>query len=121
MSNRRPHIYIVNDAGHNFTLAIDIIPTGKFVKMTKGKVNVTQADRMAYFMAEHIALSEDTDFLLLSGSPVLNALAAALWMVRHKKMTLLIFDGKGQKYIQNVIYRDNLANILDEFIMGEPA
>lgn len=107
-------IYIVNDSGHRYHLAEELVPNAELIAMTKGNVNPTQVDRLAFQLNEFIALSTVSDYLLLSGTPILNALAGMLWILRHRECKMLIFEAKEQKYEQYIVDRANLERILDE-------
>jgi hypothetical protein len=111
--NRR-RVYIVNDSGHRYDIAKKVVPDAELVPMTVGNVNPTQVDRLSFELSEYIARSEKEDYLLLSGTPVLNALAGMLWILRHETCNLLIFDAKIQNYVVGIVTRSNFQRILDE-------
>lgn len=104
---------MVNNSGHRYDLALDIVPGARFVYMTEGNINPTQVDRLTFQLTQAIAHSENTDFLLLSGAPILNALAGMLWISRHPACNLLIFDAKEQGYVRQVVNRENLQKMID--------
>lgn len=108
-----PKIFIVNDSGHRFDLALRNIPNGKLVAMTKGDVNPTHVDRLSFILNQFIAHSDPDDYLLLSGTPILNAIAGMLWILRHPRANLLIFDAKTQSYEEKIVSRLNYQKMID--------
>lgn len=113
--NKAPttRIYVVNDAGHRYDLALGLVENGKLIPLTVGDVNPTQVDRLSFLLTQQIARSSPKDYLLLSGTPVLNAIAAALWILRHSEMRLLIFDAKIQGYVEKIVTRHNYQAMID--------
>ena len=118
MSPRNTHIYIVNNSGHRYDLALELFPSAELISMTRGNINPTQVDRLNYTLNESIARSLESDYLLLSGAPILNALAAQLWILRHECCQFLIFDAKQQAYVRQIITRANLVGMIDDQLFG---
>ena len=118
MSPLNTRIYIVNNSGHRYDLALELFPAAELISMTRGNVNPTQVDRLVYGLNEHIARSLESDYLLLSGAPILNALAAQLWILRHECCQFLIFDAKSQNYVRQIITRENMKGMIDAQLFG---
>lgn len=114
MSPRNTRIYIINNSGHRYDLALELFPEAELISMTRGNVNPTQVDRLTFNLNEHIARTLESDYLLLSGAPILNALAAQLWILRHEVCQFLIFDAKSQNYVRQIVSRNNLKGMIDD-------
>lgn len=68
--------------------------------MTKGGVNPFGPDRLMVLLATRIAHAKPDDFLAISGLPLLNALAIAMWLKKFEMVKLLQFSTKQNKYLK---------------------
>lgn len=99
MPNRRRHVYIVNDSGHDFSAARKY---GQLIYMTKGilnKYNLTAMRRTFEAVLKH---SAPGDYLLHSGPSVMNALACAMFAHLHGRLNLLLYraDAEGDDHYE---------------------
>lgn len=114
-----PKIWIVNESGHRYYLAPQATPDvemgAQMPVLTHGNVNQSQVDRLAFALAEKISAETTAeDYLLLSGAPILNALACSLWLLQHGSVRLLIWEARNDGYVFKVVERQNLERILSE-------
>ena len=115
MSDKNPTIWIVNEAGHNYEKALDLIPNGELKPLTLGDVNPLRVDRLSQNLARGIArYVRESDYMLISGTPVLNAIALTLWMIQHRSCKLLQWNAKLREYELSTITLDNFTRILDK-------
>jgi hypothetical protein len=94
-------VYVVNQGFHDFSSAEKY---GRLIYMTEGyqpKFSVSTALRRFQFCMQQ---SEAEDWLLLTGLSVLNCLACSVFALKHNRLNLLLFDGKG--YVQRTVVLD---------------
>ncbi len=96
-----PKVYVVNRGSHDFSAAKRY---GRLVYMTEGyqpKLATARALRRFEFCMQE---SEPEDWILLTGLSVLNCLACATFAVKHGRLNILLFDGRG--YVQRTMILD---------------
>lgn len=110
-----PTVWIVNEAGHNYAPAEKY---GELKRLTMGDINPLQPDRLAYHLARGIGgYTAEDDFLLVSGTPTVNALALVLWLQRWKKAKLLQWNAIEENYELSTITLSNLNRLLEREIL----
>lgn len=92
-------IFVCNYAGHNISAAFEHGENATQVNITEGNVNIFDTQRITYLIQEKLKDSCPGDFLLLSGSILLNCIAFNLWMNLHGAVKLLIWNPKTRKYV----------------------
>lgn len=97
-------VYIANFAGHDYASAEQY---GELVFITKGYISFQSLDRLKYSVVESLVDSSPRDYLLLSGTPVICAIAAVAWFHLHKEVRLLIHD---KKVKDRIAYREMVLN-----------
>lgn len=109
-------VWIVNEAGHNYTSAERY---GELKRLTQGDVNPLAVDRLAYHLARGIVkFTKADDYLLISGTPTINAVALVLWLQTHKKARLLQWNAVKQDYELATMTLDNLNRQLEAQIIS---
>ena len=99
-------VYVVNYAEQDMSAAERF---GKLVYLTEGKgVNIFSTDGLLRELKPKLEAIEEHDFLLLSGHPVLNILAAALIWFKYGRVNVLIFDAKSRDYQPQTITENQL-------------
>ncbi len=96
-----PKVYVVNQGGHDFSTAERF---GRLIFMTEGyqpKYSVAAALRRFQFCMQESKLE---DWILLTGLSVLNCIACSVFVLKHNRLNLLLFDGKG--YVQRILIID---------------
>lgn len=97
-------VFVTNFAGHDYASAEQY---GELVFITKGYISFQSLDRVKYSVMEAIVKSTPQDYLLLSGTPVICAIAAVAWFCLHREVKLLIHD---KKVKDRIAYREMILN-----------
>jgi hypothetical protein len=117
METERPtYIFVANYSGHPYDLAKNTVgENSEIVPLTLGNVNPTLVDRLAFTMSEKLVEYDATeeDYLLLSGTPVVNAVAASVWATLFEKTQLLIWDSKSDGYYPAALTRSNITRMIE--------
>ncbi len=109
MKSRTPTVWIVNDAGHPYEKAETF---GNTISLTEGAINPFKPDRLARVLASKLKESRQDDRLLLSGSPMVNALALVLWFQKHSKCNTLQWSFKYKRYELKTIQLRSLEEMM---------
>jgi hypothetical protein len=94
-------IYVTNYAGHDLSHAFRFTALSRKeaqVNLTEGNVDIFDITRLIYTIKQKIRQSNKDDFLLLSGSIILNCIAFSQWLERHGMVNLLIYNSKERCY-----------------------
>lgn len=107
-------VFVTNYAGHNYDKAKDF---GEPVNITVGSVNLRSLDRVKLDIAQAIAESDPEDWLLLSGIQIIAVIASTLWLHKHKKCKMLIWErneteGRYKTFILTTENIDELFNVI---------
>jgi len=103
-------VFVANYAGHDYSAA-EVY--GAINWITRGYVSFQSLDRVKFQIAEAIAQSQPGDWLLVSGTPLINLLAGVLWMEKHGTMKLLVYDKKfPTQYREMIVTRKNLIELI---------
>ena len=105
----RRTVFVSNYSAHDYS---DAQTYGKIFPITSGSLNLLNLDRMLTSAVEAIKNSEAEDFLLISGPPVMCAIALATWLGAHTKCNLLLFDAKERVYVLKTISRNQITTAL---------
>lgn len=109
-----PRVFIANYAGHDYTKA-EAYGELKFV--TKGFISFQSLDRVKFQVAEGLVGTRSEDWLVLSGTNIVNALAAVLWYVMHGKVKILNYDKSTGSYREIILTgeaTDKLLKVLND-------
>lgn len=111
-------VFVTNYAGHDYE---DAKEYGEFVWITRGYVSFQSLDRVKYTIAEQVVKSGPEDWLLLSGKPIISAIAVLIWFSRHKKVKMLVWDqkSKGKKYRELIITERNMNELIQILAQDE--
>ena len=110
-----PTIWIVNAAGHAYDKAVELIPSGELRPLTLGDVNPLRVDRLSKNIARGIVkFVKPDDYMLISGTPILNAITLSLWLIHHDSCNVLQWNAKQRLYELSTIENNNLVRLLDE-------
>lgn len=91
-------VYIVNKGAHDFS---DAERFGELVELSSGPIDPFGVNNMYRTFVEKLKNSDQDDFIMLSGLPVMQAVACAMFAARHQKLNLLLF--KDGKYIERTL------------------
>lgn len=95
-SQAEPRVFVANWGGHDYS---DAQRFGTLVPVTSDRVNLFATDRLEMEMQRVLGDANPTDYLLVSGSPVVNTLCAGFLLRRLGRLRLLIWDARGQRYM----------------------
>jgi len=97
-----PKIYIVNKSIHDYSSA-EIY--GELVFLSEGNLRKFSTSRAYRKFMPILRNSSEKDYLIISGLPMLNLVAAFILIRKHKRLNMLLFDpsqGK-KKYIERIL------------------
>jgi hypothetical protein len=95
-------VWLVNEGGHDYT---SLEKYGRMMPLTRGSVNPFNLDRMMVNFGTRLSHASEEDYLAVSGLPILNALALAMWLVKFPKCNLLQWSMKKETYVPIVLTR----------------
>lgn len=85
----KPTVYATSKGSHDYTSAKFF---GDLVFMTDEKLDKFNTSHMTRCLKPFVNQSHPEDYLLLSGLPTLNAVATAMFVAKHGRLNLLLFD-----------------------------
>ena len=62
-------------------------------------------------LSSRIRQGFEEDYLVIGGSPMLNALAMNMWLTRFPKMRCLLWSGKQESYMPVIVYRESIERM----------
>lgn len=96
-------------AGHDYS---KVQKYGELCAITTGHVDFGSLDRIKFTVAEGIKETTADDYLVLSGTIVLNVIAAVLWYHKHGTVKLLVYD-RDNKYRELVMNTHNSVQLIE--------
>ena len=116
-TTNQPTIWIVNQAGHNYKKALELIPEARISFLSTGNINPLHFDRMIDTFAQGIIrYVMPGDYLLISGTPPANAIAMLLWMMHFGECKLLLWNAKLRKYKLVTTTNEHINSIIQSYI-----
>ena len=111
-------VWVANEAGHPYDKIREKLGADVQIKsLSLGDINPLRVDRLSWHLGNGIAsFVKETDYLLISGTPVVNALALTMWLQMFPTCKLALWDAKKRQYLISTIERENLANILQHHV-----
>lgn len=107
-----PTVWICNEAGHDYS---DAKRFGEIKPLTLGNVNPLQLDRLNWHIAHGIAkYANPDDYLLISGTPMVNASALLIWLTAFRSAKVLQWNAKRRKYVLSTITLSQIEDIIDK-------
>jgi len=76
-------------------------------------------DRLFYTVTEAIEKTSPDDYLLLSGLIALNALASSIWLQRHGKVKMLLWDQKLGKYRELSYSQNQIDQLFEKLLISQ--
>jgi hypothetical protein len=95
-------VYIVNKSSHNFSAARDY---GELVFLSEGSMNRYATNSMFRQFFELMKESSPSDYIVPCSLNVMNSIACAVFVYKHKTLNLLLF--KDGKYVERNHVLDN--------------
>lgn len=94
-------VFVVNFSEQDLT---DAERFGEIVFLTEGRsINIFNVEGILSDVRPKLADAKIDDYLLLCGSPVLNAIFATLMMFKFGSLNMLIFDAKTRTYTARTV------------------
>ena len=87
---------------HDYTSAAKY---GAIRPVTSGNYPIFKTARLLEEITAALLYSEETDYLLLSGSSVVAGYCIAVWLMLHKKCNLLLHDRRQGQYVPRLFDR----------------
>lgn len=108
-NDRARAVWIVNEGGHDYDNAKKY---GHLISLTQGTVNPFRTDRLADHIAQRLKGATKDDYVLLSGSPILNGLTMSLWLFKFPRCNTLQWSTMFEDYDLKTIKRSALKKLL---------
>lgn len=108
-NERQPVVWMVNMGGHNYKPA-EVL--GRLMPLTKGNVNHFNLDRLMVVIAPKLELATADDYLLVSGTPILNGLIVSMWLAKFGVAKLLQWSQQQGKYVCIPLHRDAIERMV---------
>lgn len=105
---RAPVVWIANEGGHDYK---DAERFGRLMPITTGSVNPFNPDRLMVMVSHRLRVAAKEDFLAISGSPMLNAVALAMWLRRFGMCNVLLWSHRDKEYKHLTIQGDSLERL----------
>lgn len=105
---RAPVVWLVNEGGHDYTQAEKF---GRLMPMTTGSVNPFNPDRLMVMIGHRLKVAAADDFLGISGSPILNALALTMWLARFGSCNVLLWSHRDKEYKHLTIQSESVKRL----------
>jgi len=105
MSNK---IWIANATGHDFTAARKF--GDELIPITEGRINIFNVKAMVEEFKTKMEPYEKDDWLLLSGSSIINVIASQIVVDRFGEVKFLIYDAASHTYIPREINTKQLSS-----------
>ncbi len=94
-TTRQPIVWLANEGGHDYRTAEKF---GRIMPITTGSINPFSPDRLMVLISHRLQVASADDFLVISGSPLLNALIVAMWLRRFDHLNLLLWSHRDSEY-----------------------
>lgn len=104
-SENKPKVFIPNKGSHNYS---DAERYGEIVYVTKGEQNRYAIGTMVRSWVKVLRSSSPEDYILLSSLTNLCCIGAALFVLRHSRLNLLLF--RNDRYIERKIELKEIFN-----------
>lgn len=89
-------VYIVNDANYDYSKAEQY---GELVYVTRGKIPIFKTSTVRAMLEKGLVKFTKDDYLLISGSAIVNIMAATILYNKFDTVKFLVFDAKQQDYV----------------------
>ena len=108
-------VWVVNYSGHKIHKAKQY---GEIVILTRGKVNVFQGDRLMYELVEQMKDIIEEDYILISGTPILNVFVLTIALTLIGKVNYLLYDARDNEYYIRTLIAEDVSRIIEEVKHG---
>ena len=84
-----PRVYVVNKSSHDYSPAEDF---GKIIYLSYKSLSPFGTSKLFRSFSEKLKGSEWDDFILVSGLSIMTAIACCIFVSKHKRLNLLIYN-----------------------------
>jgi len=102
-------VYVANFAGHDHSEAS---AWGELVMVTIGFVNYESLDRLKFRITEELKEYKEDDWLLLSGTNIINVFCAVIIYHKHQKVKILSYNKNKREYKEVILSEQSLGQIV---------
>ena len=102
-------VYVANFAGHDHS---DANVWGELVFVTHGFVNYESLDRLKFRITEKLKGYQEDDWLLLSGTNIINVFCAVIVYHMHGKVKILSYNKNKRVYNEVILSNQSLTQIV---------
>jgi hypothetical protein len=107
---KKPKVYVVAKGYHDWSAAET---HGELVFLSTEPFGRTSVSNMMRTFEPVLEESEPEDFIIISGLSVMCSLACSLFVLKHRRLNLLLFDAATEKYIKRKVMFDQGDKELD--------
>lgn len=97
-----PNVYVINKGGHDYTRAKSY---GEVTFLSEGLIDKWDVKGIQENMQAALEYSQPTDYIVMTGLPIQNIIAASIFALKHKRLNLLIY--RGSRYVCKTIKLEN--------------
>ena len=109
-------VWVANESGHDYEAAEQY---GSLKRLTLGNQTPFRLDRLLAHITRGICrFTDEDDYLLISGSPVINSLAFHVWLQTHPRCNLLQWRAKSRENILTKVTRNQVERLVDKALQG---
>ncbi len=90
-------VYVVNKSAHDFSAAEKF---GKLIYCTEGRLNRFNTNDMIRKFSDAMRNSKEDDYILLCSLNVANIMATSVFVSKHSKLNLLLFNSTTKEYLE---------------------
>ena len=102
---RRPHVYVPNKAGHDYS---DASTYGDLVFLTEGTIERYSTNNMYRIFVDKTKDAVASDFIIISSLSILNAIVSGIFAYRFGQVNYLLFNG--DHYVKRTVKFDALVH-----------
>ena len=112
MNNRNeevPTVWLVNQGGHDYK---KLDRFGNVVAITTGSVNPFNPGRLLVSIQQRLRLAKPSDYIAISGLPILNGLVMVFWLMRFEDLHLLQWSTRDGEYKPRDMSREQIERMV---------
>lgn len=99
-----PKVFVPNDGPHDFSSALQY---GDIIYLTTGRASRYNVGLLYRQLSAELRSAEREDHLLITSMGVLNAIAAAILVLKFKELNLLIYNPEKRVYYKrHLVFSD---------------
>lgn len=108
-------VWVVNYSGHRIHKAEKY---GQIEVLTRDKVNVFQSDRILFDLATKMKDITKDDYILISGTPILNVFVVVIALALCKEINYLLYNAKENDYSVRTVVAADIIQVIKEVKNG---